>query len=63
MAKIHTLESRWNEKKAAMKKDFPKLTEDDIKHVTEGGHQEQLDNLCIKTGKTEPDLIIWLDSL
>ena len=44
-----TIESRWNEKKAAMKKAYPKLTDADVKYVSEG-HQELLDNLSHKTG-------------
>ena len=63
MEKVHTLESRWNEKKAAMKKAYPKeLTDDDVKYVSEG-HQELLDNIAAKTGKSYEDTIIWLDSL
>ncbi|MEI6816402.1 MAG: general stress protein CsbD [Bacteroidota bacterium] len=57
-----TLEGRWNEKKAAMKKAYPKLTDADVKYVSEG-HQELLDNLSHKTGLDEEELIIWLDSL
>ena len=58
-----TLEDRWNEKKAAMKKSFPKLTDDDIKYAEEGGHQNLLNNISAKTGLSEEDSIIWLDSL
>jgi hypothetical protein len=58
-----TLEDRWNEKKAAMKKGFPKLTDDDIKYAEDGGHQDLLNNLSVKTGLSPEDTIIWLDSL
>ncbi len=57
-----TLEGRWNEKKAAMKKAYPKLTDEDIRYVDEG-HQELLDNLSRKTGLDSEALIEWLDSL
>jgi hypothetical protein len=57
-----TLESRWNEKTAAMKKAYPKLTDEDVKYVHEN-HQTLLTNLSNKTGLAEEDLIIWLDSL
>jgi hypothetical protein len=63
MAKIHTLESRWNEKIPAMKKAFPKeLVDEDVKYVSEG-HRELLENIAAKIGKSYEDTIIWLDSL
>jgi hypothetical protein len=58
-----TLEDRWNEKKAAMKKSYPKLTDDDIKYAEEDAHQALLNNLSVKTGLSAEDTIIWLDSL
>lgn len=57
-----TLESRWNEKTAAMKKAYPKLTADDLKYTTEG-EAALLDNLRVKTGKSKEELRDWLDSL
>jgi hypothetical protein len=58
-----TLEDRWNEKKAAMKKSYPKLTDDDIMYAEEDAHQALLNNLSVKTGQSFEDTIIWLDSL
>ena len=57
-----TLEGRWNEKKAAMKTAYPKLSDADIKYVSEG-HKELLENLAKKTGLQPEALIEWLDSL
>jgi 3-phosphoglycerate kinase len=57
-----TLESRWNEKIPKLKKLFPKLTDDDVKYVSEG-EKALLENLRAKTGKSKEELRDVLDSL
>ncbi len=49
------LKGNWNELKGKLKKEYAKLTDDDLTYV-EGQEDELLGRLQKKTGKTQDDL-------